>query len=228
MAHEPSELRRHIQSLPTESVWRPVHDHRGILLRRGGGKFVDILAETLDGVRLADRSVADLGCNLGAYSLLVAQNGAARVLGVDIDPKVIQGCRLLARDFGLGQAEFKVADFLKERLGETFDLCLLIDFIGRSVVAKGRLQDCVQAVACTARHELLLTLRPEYAARDELGCDPDQLARLYPGRFIRHGRFQVLEYVAESLGPSWQLHTDRPGRFSKYNLKTRVRGFRRG
>lgn len=222
-----SVLARYINSLPAESVWRPVRDHTGKLLRRGGGKFSDILPETLDGVELAGRSVADLGCNLGAYSLLAAQRGAARVLGVDIDPTVIAGCRLLARDYGLARIEFSVADFLKEDLGERFDLGMLIDFIGKTVVAKGKLNACLQAVARVSCNELLLTLRPEYHVLNDLGCDHESLSAFYPPEFLYHGSFQVLEYTKNVLGRDWDIGTDCPGRFREHNLKTRVRAFRK-
>lgn len=227
MASESDELKRYILSLPPESVWRPVHDHGGTLLRRGGGKFADILPETLEDVRLAGRSVVDLGCNLGAYALLAARRGAARVVGVDIDPAVIEGCRMLARNHELSNTEFRVADFLKKDLGERFDLGMLIDFIGRSVVAKGKVRACLETLTRASRQELLLTLRPEYHARDELGCAFGDLEGLYPSRFLRQGRILVLEYAAEVLGQDWELRADRPGRFKDGNLKTRVRAFRK-
>lgn len=227
MASESDGLRRYILSLPPESVWRPVHDRNGILLRRGGGRFADILPETLDGIDLAGRGVVDLGCNLGAYALLAARRGAARVVGVDIDPAVVAGSRLLAADHGLRNTEFKVADFLKEDLGERFDLGMLIDFIGRSVVAKGKVQACLEALGRASREEMLLTLRPAYRVRDELGCAYGELEALYPSRFMRHGRILVLEYAADVLGPDWELRTDCPGRFRDHNLKTRVRAFRK-
>lgn len=227
MARQSDELKRYILSLPPESVWRPVHDHGGTLLRRGGGKFADILPETLEDVRLAGRGVVDLGCNLGAYALLAARQGAARVVGVDIDLSVITGCRMLARDHGLRNIEFKVVDFLKTDLGERFDLGMLIDFIGRSVVAKGKVRACLEALMRVSRQEMLLTLRPEYHVRDGLGCASSDLEALYPSRFLRQGRMLVLEYAAEVLGQEWELRTDCPGRFKDGNLKTRVRAFRK-
>lgn len=227
MEFEPTELERYIGSLPAESVWRPVRDHAGKLLRRGGGKFPDILPETLQGVELTGRSIVDLGCNLGAYSLLAAQGGSARVLGVDIDPAVVAGCRLLALDYGLPNTEFRVANFLKENLKECFDLGMLIDFIGRSVVAKGKLHACLKAAAQVSRSELLFTLRPEYHSQNDLGCDHDSLSAFYPPGFLRHGRVQVLEYAAEILKQDWEISVDCPGRFREHNLKTRVRAFRK-
>ncbi|MEG6549078.1 class I SAM-dependent methyltransferase [Desulfocurvibacter africanus] len=227
MEFEPNELEQYIGSLPAESVWRPVRDHAGKLLRRGGGKFPDILPETLHGVELTGRSIVDLGCNLGAYSLLAAQGGAARVLGVDIDPAVVAGCRFLALDYGLTNTEFRVADFLKEDLKETFGLGMLIDFIGRSVVAKGKLHACLKAVAQVSHSELLFTLRPEYNSQNDLGCDHDSLSAFYPPGFLRHGRVQVLEYAAEILKQDWEISVDCPGRFREHNLKTRVRAFRK-
>lgn len=227
MGFDSEVLENYINNLPAESVWRPVRDHTGKLLRRGGGKFSDTLPETLDGVELAGRSVVDLGCNLGAYSLLAAQRGAARVLGVDIDPAVVAGCRLLARDYGLAGVEFRVADFLKEGLGDHFDLGMLVDFIGRSVVAKGKLNACLQAVARVSRSELLLTLRPEYHIQNDLSCTYDSLSAFYPSDFLRHGRLQVLEYATGILKQEWDVSTDCPGRFREHNLKTRLRAFRK-
>lgn len=55
--------------------------------------------------------VLELGCGTGAVSLLLANRGAEQVLGVDINPHVVDLFRRSIRDNGLeGRVEARVAD----------------------------------------------------------------------------------------------------------------------
>src|SRR5690242_8806459 len=45
---------------------------------------------------LSGKSVLDVGCNAGFFSLELKRRGAARVLGVDFDPRYLQQARLAA------------------------------------------------------------------------------------------------------------------------------------
>jgi 2-polyprenyl-3-methyl-5-hydroxy-6-metoxy-1,4-benzoquinol methylase len=63
----------------------------------GGTAEVD---HYLDGIDLKGQAVLDIGCGLGGVDLhLARQHGAARVIGIDIDPALIQRCNQLAEKY---------------------------------------------------------------------------------------------------------------------------------
>jgi 2-polyprenyl-3-methyl-5-hydroxy-6-metoxy-1,4-benzoquinol methylase len=63
----------------------------------GGTAEVD---RYLDGIDLSGLSVLDIGCGLGGVDLhLVREHGAARVIGIDIDPALIERCKRLAEKY---------------------------------------------------------------------------------------------------------------------------------
>ena len=63
----------------------------------GGTAEVD---RYLDGVDLSGLSVLDIGCGLGGVDLhLAREHGAARVIGIDIDPALIERCNQLAEKY---------------------------------------------------------------------------------------------------------------------------------
>ena len=75
---------------------------------------------------LAGKSVLDIGCNAGFYSLEMKRRGAARVVGIDSDEAYLEQARFAAAVLGLEIefAELSVYDIaaLKER----FDLVLFM------------------------------------------------------------------------------------------------------
>jgi 2-polyprenyl-3-methyl-5-hydroxy-6-metoxy-1,4-benzoquinol methylase len=63
----------------------------------GGTAEVD---RYLDGIDLSKLSVLDIGCGLGGVDLhLAREHGAARVIGIDIDPALIERCNQLAEKY---------------------------------------------------------------------------------------------------------------------------------
>jgi tRNA (mo5U34)-methyltransferase len=100
---------------------------------------------------LRGRSVLDIGCNAGFYSLEMKRRGAARVLGVDHDPHYLDQARFAAEVSGL-DIEFRQLEVYDVgSLGETFDVVI---FMG---------------VLYHLRHPLLaLDLIREHVARDTL------------------------------------------------------------
>src|SRR5436190_23952274 len=50
---------------------------------------------------LSGRTVLDIGCNAGFYSLEMKRRGAARVVGIDSDPRYLAQARLAAEISGL-------------------------------------------------------------------------------------------------------------------------------
>jgi tRNA (mo5U34)-methyltransferase len=100
---------------------------------------------------LAGRSVLDIGCNGGFYSIEMTRRGAARVLGIDTDETYLAQARFAAEVTGQ-EIEFRrLSVYDIGALGEKFDIVL---FMG---------------VLYHLRHPLLaLDLIHEHVARDML------------------------------------------------------------
>ena len=102
---------------------------------------------------LSGKSVLDIGCNAGFYSIEMKRRGASRVLGIDSDERYLAQARLATEVLGYDDdVEFARLDVYDVgALGEKFDLVI---FMG---------------VLYHLRHPLLaLDLIREHAARDML------------------------------------------------------------
>src|SRR4051812_8652198 len=64
-----------------------------------GAKFRRFAAHLPD---VADKSVLDIGCNAGFYSLEMKRRGASRVLGIDSDERYLAQARLATEVLGYG------------------------------------------------------------------------------------------------------------------------------
>jgi tRNA (mo5U34)-methyltransferase len=109
-------------------------------------RFADALPQDLSG-----KTVLDIGCNGGFYSIEMKRRGAARVLGIDHDDTYLAQARFAAETCGLDIEFRRLEVYDVAALGETFDLVL---FLG---------------VLYHLRHPLLaLDLIHEHVARDLL------------------------------------------------------------
>jgi tRNA (mo5U34)-methyltransferase len=98
---------------------------------------------------LTGRTVLDIGCNAGFYSLEMKRRGAERVLGVDFDERYLAQAQLAAEVRGLDIEFRKLSVYDVAQLGEQFDVVI---FMG---------------VLYHLRHPLLaLDLIHEHVARD--------------------------------------------------------------
>ncbi|TFW14210.1 TIGR04290 family methyltransferase [Brevundimonas intermedia] len=84
-------------------------------------RFAHVVPEDLSG-----RSVLDIGCNAGFYSLEMKRRGADRVLGIDFDDRYLDQARLAAEveDADIEFRKLSVYDLAK--LGERFDLVIFM------------------------------------------------------------------------------------------------------
>jgi SAM-dependent methyltransferase len=77
--------------------------------------------------------VLDVGCGTGRFSVECVKRGAARVVGIDFSPSMIEFSRRVAREMGVSdRCEFVADDFVSHRFGEKFDLVLamgLFDYV---------------------------------------------------------------------------------------------------
>ena len=78
-------------------------------------------------VDLTGKSVLDIGCNGGFYSIEMKRRGAARVLGVDHDNDYLEQARFAAEVSGYPDIEFRVLEvFDVALLRERFDLVIFM------------------------------------------------------------------------------------------------------
>jgi len=75
---------------------------------------------------LTGRSVLDLGCNGGFYSLAMKRRGAARVLGIDEDVRYLAQARFAAACLGHDVEFRQMSVYDVGALGERFDLVLFM------------------------------------------------------------------------------------------------------
>ena len=75
---------------------------------------------------LSGRTVLDIGCNAGFYSIEMKRRGAARVVGVDSDDRYLAQAQLAAEVTGQ-EIEFrKMSVYEVEQLGEKFDVVIFM------------------------------------------------------------------------------------------------------
>ena len=88
------------------------------------------------------RSVLDVGCGPGHYSITLAQRGASRVMGIDFADGMLKIAAEHAKKVGVGErCTFKVADFYTYPTDEVFDYVIVMGFMdympdAEKVVAK--------------------------------------------------------------------------------------------
>ena len=94
-----------------------LHDFPAVKWR----SFADHVPEDLSG-----RSVLDIGCNGGFYSMAMKRRGAERVLGIDHDERYLAQARFAAEVEGLDIEFRRLSVYDVGRLGERFDLVLFL------------------------------------------------------------------------------------------------------
>jgi tRNA (mo5U34)-methyltransferase len=150
-----------------------LHDYPNVKWRR----FQHAIPEDLSG-----RTVLDVGCNAGFYSLEMKRRGADRVVGIDFDARYLEQARFAAEVKGLDIEFRELSVYDVAELGETFDIVL---FMG---------------VLYHLRHPLLaLDLIHEHVARDLL---------VYQA--MQRGSPRIAE-VREDYDFFEQDHFERPG-----------------
>ena len=87
--------------------------------------------KTIEGCQpAAGRSVLDVGCGPGHYSITLARDGASRVLGIDFADGMLEIAAEHAEKAGVSsQCEFRVADFSQFNPAEKFDYVVVMGFM---------------------------------------------------------------------------------------------------
>jgi tRNA (mo5U34)-methyltransferase len=127
-AGEPRDVRSRIEALgpwfhnmELEGVVTAPEHFLGDYPRIKWQRFQHVLPTDLSG-----RSVLDIGCNAGFYSLEMKARGARRVIGIDSDPRYLAQARLAAeiREVDIEFRQLDVYDLAA--LGERFDIVLFM------------------------------------------------------------------------------------------------------
>jgi tRNA (mo5U34)-methyltransferase len=84
-------------------------------------RFADAIPENLAG-----KSVLDIGCNAGFYSIEMKRRGAARVLSLDSSEAYLEQARFAAEVSGLDIEFRRMSVYDIGKLGETFDIVLFL------------------------------------------------------------------------------------------------------
>ena len=87
--------------------------------------------KTLEGCRpIEGRSVLDVGCGPGHYGVALARAGAARVLGIDFAPGMVELARRHAHEAGVAPVcQFVEGDFLAYPLERAWDYSIVMGFM---------------------------------------------------------------------------------------------------
>jgi tRNA (mo5U34)-methyltransferase len=109
-------------NMDLDGIWTaPDHflgDYPGVKFRR----FAPHLPKDLSG-----KSVLDIGCNAGFYSIEMKRRGAARVVGMDSDERYLAQARLASETLGFEDIEFRKLDVYDVgALGERFDVVIFM------------------------------------------------------------------------------------------------------
>ena len=91
--------------------WRDVPDPNavnvmldpGLAFGTGTHPTTALCLQWLDGIDLAGKTVVDFGCGSGILAIAALKLGAARVIGIDIDPQAIQASRDNAERNGVAE-----------------------------------------------------------------------------------------------------------------------------
>jgi tRNA (mo5U34)-methyltransferase len=76
---------------------------------------------------LSGKSVLDIGCNAGFYSMEMKRRGAERVLGIDSDDRYLAQARLAGEALGYDNIEFRnLSVYDVGALGERFDVVIFM------------------------------------------------------------------------------------------------------
>ena len=136
---------------------------------------------------LSGKSVLDVGCNAGFYSIQMKQRGAKRVVGIDTDEKYLDQARFAARVNEM-EIEFRnLSVYRVAELEEQFDLVLFMGVLyhlRHPLLALDLLREYVVADLFVAQSMLrgsrqVLDLPPDFLFWEEDVFEDQKFPRLY-------------------------------------------------
>jgi SAM-dependent methyltransferase len=204
-----NELIKILKSVGPENIWRPVYDDDNVLLANGIADMRDGRPQDISKVDFNGKTVLDLGCNFGYYSFLAKQLGAQKVIGIDKDDRVIKGCNLLKAMHKIQDVYFYTQDFTNSSMHGTFDIVMLINFIGKIMVTEG-IQRLLGAAERFSQNAIIISSRPYYRISKHLGGDTENIMRHYSQAYINNGRLYLLEFIHDYFHDNWDMYVTSP------------------
>jgi len=199
-----AELEKILHDVGPENIWRPVYDKENVLLADGIADMRDGRPQDMSKVDFRGKTVLDLGCNFGFYSFLAKRLGARKVVGIDKDGQVVKGCKLLKAMHGVRDVYFRAGDFTASDIPGTFDIVMLINFLGKVMVTEG-IQKSLDAAERLCLSTMIISARPYYRIAKHLGGDTENMIKRYPSVYINNGRFYLMEFVRDFFRDKWDM-----------------------
>jgi len=199
-----AELKDILKTVGPQHIWRPVVINGNHRLADGIGEARDGIGENLDRLDFKGKTVLDLGCNFGYYSFVARSAGARRVLGIDADARIIRGCEIIKALNAIDGVAFLAIDIIAAKGIGRFDIGLMIDLIGREMIANGTAAAVLDSLETLSEKEMVLTLRPRYHIPKKLAGDFQGLIKKYPGDYIRDNYLHTFEYVCDRFKSNWE------------------------
>ena len=209
------ELMEILRQVGSENIWRPVYAPGNRLLADGIGNLGNGLPKDLQKIDFKDKKVADLGCNFGYYTFIVNKAGAGHVTGIDIDRQIIRGCRILKRMFRVDNVSFLATDIAALDGIGAFDIGMMIDFIGKTMVTTGIFREYLNVLERLSKKEMILSIKPVYHIKKHLSSDFQGLTEKYPGDYIRKNSFFTIDYVRDRFSNKWDMEIVSPKKGSE-------------
>jgi SAM-dependent methyltransferase len=124
------------------------------------------LEPILDSIGIENKSVLDIGCSDGYFSIECARKTSESVLGIDLDPLRIERANFINEVFGLSNVKFDVVD-LYDIPENGFDVVLGLGLLHRVP----DIDLCLKRIAAIGQHVLLefKTLDDERPILEESG-----------------------------------------------------------
>ena len=147
---------------------------------------------------IANRTVLDLGCGSGRYAIECATEGASRVVGIDIAPRMLELARSLAAEMGVAdRCTFQQNDVLGLDEPSKFDVIFaigLFDYIRDPAPALRKMRDLTAGRAIIS-FPRLLTWRalPRKVRLTLRGCDVFFYTRAAILKHLNQAGFAVSE-----------------------------------
>ncbi|BET85513.1 50S ribosomal protein L11 methyltransferase [Edwardsiella anguillarum] len=135
----------------------------GLAFGTGTHPTTALCLQWLDGLVLAGKTVIDFGCGSGILAIAALKLGAARAIGIDIDPQAIQASRDNAERNG-------VSERLELYLPKDQPAALSADVVVANILA-GPLRELAPLIGCLPRQGGLLGLSGILASQAESVCE---------------------------------------------------------
>ncbi|QIK78572.1 TIGR04290 family methyltransferase [Sphingomonas piscis] len=109
-------------NIEVAGIWTAPDHFLGDYPAQKFARFESVVPKDLTG-----KSVLDIGCNAGFYSIEMKKRGAARVVGIDSDDRYLAQARLASDELGFSDIELRKLDVYQVgELGERFDLVIFM------------------------------------------------------------------------------------------------------